>query len=119
MIEDCCYILAILIEMVKLFGIYFAFATIWLLIYYGTLYYELLLTVGIKEKERKVCGKISIIICLGSIIQKFWLGENVKLPLFVYPFFPPILLIILDSLTPKLKSFDFPLYPLVLRLFIG
>ena len=37
--------------------------------YYGTLYYELLYAHCIKEKERST-GKISIIIIVGSIIQK-------------------------------------------------
>ena len=61
------------------------------------LYYELLWTVGIKEKERNK-GKLFSIICFGKYHpKKFWLGENVKLPL-GYPFFPPILLIILDNL---------------------
>ena len=42
------------------------------------------MTVGIKEKERKVCGKSFSIIVLGSIIQS---GENVKLPPCLFPLF--------------------------------
>ena len=62
-------ILAILIEKVKLFGIYFALRRFDFNIL-GTLYYELLLTVGIKEKEREYRGSFLVLFVLGSIIQK-------------------------------------------------
>ena len=52
MIEDCCYILAILIEMVKLFRYMLCFCDDFDFNILGTLYYELLYAHCIKEKER-------------------------------------------------------------------
>ena len=109
--EDCCYILAILIEKVKLFWYMLCFCDDLTLITWN-LYYELWY-----KRKRKEQGKSFSIIVLGSIIQS---GENVNLSPFFYSLcFPPILLIILDSLTPEPKPLQFPLYPLILRLFIG
>lgn len=53
MIEDCCYILAILIEMVKLFFfLVYALLCDDLTLLLGTCIMNCYMTVGIKEKER-------------------------------------------------------------------
>ena len=54
------------------------------------------MTVGIKEKERSR-GRVLVLLFVGSIIQS---GENVKLPPCSLCF-PPILLILIDSLTSQ------------------
>ena len=54
---------------------------------------------GIKEKEKEYGGRlVFIIIIVWEVSSK--VGENIMLSPFL-PFFPPILLILLDGLTPE------------------
>ena len=62
LIEDCCYIFLAIENGKTIFLVYTFALRRFDFNYYGTLYYELHLNYGIKEKERST-GKISIIIC--------------------------------------------------------